>query len=408
MSTFYPRSLSAFVNTISNYSRNTFKLLPYRTDGITPSQIIVVDLPSNALVDLDTLCLRFKMTTTATTSVCVPNKNIETIIDKLVVEINGQTLGSASGLNQVYDMLLSYTQGADLKQKRALYQNSIGQAAAPGANITDQEFAIHNWLGFISSIQPSCIDTGLLGSVRLHVYLAPAANALIYTATTAGASYTLNNVYYMVDTISIQDGIFYNLHNEFLKSGGVYRMPFQSIYTASFTVASLAQSNRFSLNTQSLDMLSAYFVPSAGNNQTIGATTNQSGLYQRCATALTNYNFEINGVQYPQFSASVHDAYPLTMNALCMSQDTLGGCDALIGGTGGSGNYILNYWAPMCRLNHPTADDERAISGLNTQGNSANIVFKSSGAGAASTLYVNAFSTSVLEVAAGRSINIIS
>jgi len=33
------------VNKIANFSTNTVKLLPYRTDGITAGQILVVDLP---------------------------------------------------------------------------------------------------------------------------------------------------------------------------------------------------------------------------------------------------------------------------------------------------------------------------------------------------------------------------
>ena len=51
----YPRQLSYFVNKVSNFSTNCVKLLPYRVDSVTAGQIVTVDLPANALLDMRTL-----------------------------------------------------------------------------------------------------------------------------------------------------------------------------------------------------------------------------------------------------------------------------------------------------------------------------------------------------------------
>lgn len=400
----YPASLSNFCTKISNYSRNIFRLIPYRSDGINPSQIIVCDLPSNALVDLDTLCLHFNLTTTTTAGFAAPSKHIETLIDKVVVEINGQTLGSCSSLNHVYDLLLQYQNGADLKAKRTLYQNG-GAQVAPTANQTSVPYAVHNFLGFVSSAQPSVLDTALLGNVRIHIYLAP-ATVLMISAAGAGVSYQLNNVYYSVDTISIDDGIFYNLHNEFLMNGGTYEIPFQSIYTALFSTATQTQSSRFSINTQSLDMLGACFLPNHGTQSQIGAVSKESLYFQKKGDNLTAWQFEVNGVSMPQFQAGVDDAFPLALNALCLSQDLLGGVDSDIASAAA---YKTDFFAPIIRLNHPSSDQERAISGLNTIGNSASIVYKTtSSTNTASQLLIVAFCTSLLLCSAGRTISIVN
>jgi hypothetical protein len=409
MSTAYPRSLSSFVNRISNYSRNTFKLTPYRTDSVTASQIIVCDLPSNALCDMETLCLRAKITTAATGFAHLP-KHIESLIDKIVVEVNGATLGSASSLNHVYNLLLQYQNGSDLKIKRTPYQNGAGQTAAPAtANITDQPIAIHSFLGFVSSVKPSVLDTALLGNVRIHIYLAPATVLPISNGAT-GVSYTLNSIYFMIDTIDISDGVYYNLHNQFLLSGGVYELPFTSIYTAMFSVGSYTQSSRFSINTQSLDMLAACFLPNHGTQSEINAATATSAYFNKTATNLDTWQMEVGGVSIPQFAASGSDTLPLALNALCLSQDTLGGFDSLITT---DAVYKANFFAPIVRLNHPTEESERFISGINTLGSSTNVLFKStatSGAAALTNcqLLICAFCTSSLRVSAGRSIQVVS
>jgi hypothetical protein len=86
----YPRNLSYFVRKLNNYSRNTFKLQTLNQDTATPSQIITVDLPNNALVDLNTLSWFFNGSVTGTGGNAQFPRNIESIIERVEVEINGQ------------------------------------------------------------------------------------------------------------------------------------------------------------------------------------------------------------------------------------------------------------------------------------------------------------------------------
>jgi hypothetical protein len=408
MTTSYPRSLSHFLNRISNYSRNTFKLIPYRTDNLSPGTIVVCDLPSNALIDTETLCLHFKGSTTSTnTKFTGFPKHIESLIDKIVVEVNGQTLGSCSNLNHVYNMLLQYQNGSDLKAKRKLYQNGAGSATAPVANAVNVPYCIHNFLGFMGSVQPSVIDTALLGNIRIHIHLANANVLVISDVDNLAPNYSLSEVYFTCDTISIDDSVYYALHNEYLLSGNIYEMPFTSIYTALFSVATTSQSSRFSINTQSLDMIGACFLPNHDVPSVVDATIKSSAYFLKYGADISSWAFEINGIQIPAFQASADDAFPLTLNALNLSQDTLGGIDGDIDTVA---NYKAKFFCPMIRLNHPTEVGERYISGMNTLGSSCNVVYKTSGTGAggASQLLVVCFCTSTLRCGQGRAITVVA
>lgn len=356
---------------------------------------------------METLVLRAKISTTTSAGLAWLPKHIESIIDKVVIEVNGATLGSCASLNHVYNLLLQYQNGADLKTKRKVYQEGEGTNVEPSANITDQEIAIHQLLGFCTSVQPSCLDSAILGSIKLHIYLAP-ATVLPVDSSAATVSYTLDNVYFMVDTIDISDNLFYSLHNQFLLSGGVYEYPFTSIYTAMFSASSYTQSSRFSVNTQSLDMLAACFLPYHGQSKGLNSNTWTSDYFTKNGMGVDSWQFEVGGVSIPQFSASGSDTLPIALNSLCLSQDTMGSFDSLIDSDTA---YRSNFFAPIVRTNHPTDSTERFISGINTLGANTNVVFKTTGSGTATysgSLLVCAFCTSSLRVSAGRSIQVIS
>jgi hypothetical protein len=251
------------------------------------------------------------------------------------------------------------------------------------------------------------LDSALLGDLKLTIHLAPSTILPITNGCTA-ATYSLDNVFFTCDTISIDDGIFYNLHSAFLESGGLYEIPFQSIYTSMFSLNSATQSSRMTVHSSSIDMLAACPLPYHGVLSQLNATTHNSGYFTKDSSSFDTYQFEVNGVASPTFNASVDDCFSLTLNALAVSNDQLGGIDPDITS---QAVYKANYWAPFIRLNHPTPDDERFVSGINSLGNSASIVFRTtalSGAAAyTGQLLVVAFCTSVLRVGAGRTVEII-
>ena len=116
MSGSYPRNLSYFVKKLANYFKNTYRLQTLNTDTASASQIITVDLPNNALVDLSTLLWYFEGATTATGTgaFAVFPRNIESVIERLEVEINGQLISpGCAQYAQLWNIVSDTTMGED-------------------------------------------------------------------------------------------------------------------------------------------------------------------------------------------------------------------------------------------------------------------------------------------------------
>lgn len=410
----YPRNLSYFVRRLANYSRNTFKLQTLNQSTASASSIITVDLPNNALVDLNTLSWYFEGLTSATTNFCAFPRNIESIIERLELEVNGQLIsGGCQFYNHLWNIIADTTFGDDVNNRRKILQNST-DVAAPTAQPPLTPFTIANWLGPLGSMKPEVLDTNLLGNVRLRITLA-SPSVLVSSATAVvNPGFTLSNMFFSVDTISIDDGNFYAMHDAFLSKGGVYEIPFNNYYSFSATAAA-SGATKFSLSTQSLNMVWATFVNgSAGTPNALNTSIKNASYFRRSGNG-TNYTttpmrfqFNINNVYYPNYQATATQAYQLMQNAYGLSQDTLGGVYPSLNTLD---LWNQQFWVAVESFAHNTASDERYISGIDTRGNVAQAFFEYAGftdSAACPTSLIFAQTTSLLRVGAGRQIEIVA
>lgn len=398
----YPRNLSYFVKRLANYSRNTYRLQTLNTSTAGPSQIITVDLPNNALVDLSTLLWYFEGTTTSAGGQCTFPRNIETIIERVEVEVNGQLISpGCANYGHLFQIISDTTMGEDVCNRRGLLQNGLN-VDAPTANASAVPFTIVNWLGFLGSAQPTVLDTNLLGNVRVRITLAT-TNVLVSSATAVTTpSYSLGNMFFSVDCISIDDGMYYALHDQFLSKGGVYEIPFNNFYSFSQSISAGGDGSvKFSLSTQSLNQLwatfayggtapntadtpGATFTPSAvtGNGpiyiptgSTNGAGT--SRFFLRSSAGITGFQFNINNQYVPNYRPNANLAYQLLMNSYNLSQDVLGGINKNISSLDA---WRRKYFVASCSLDHACASDERFLSGMNCLGSVAQCYWEYSSA----------------------------
>jgi hypothetical protein len=233
----------------------------------------------------------------------------------------GNKRQSANNLNYVYNMLLPVSTGYDGKVKRSVYAGA-GDQANPTANLTDEHFCIQQFLGFLGECSPDVLDTSLLGNVRITIQLAN-TNIMIKASPDGptASTYTLNHIYWTCDTISIDDGVFYPLHQQFLSNSGIYEIPFSSYYTSLFSSATMNQSSRFSLSTGSLDWVLGAFPTAYNTLSAVNTATGRGAQFDTELTGLTSYSFKINNIQYPQYTADINDTYVLAMNGLNLTQD---------------------------------------------------------------------------------------
>ena len=356
----YPRQLINFLNKVQNVSRNTLKVIPYKTDGVKSNSIIVVDLPNNSMLQLDTLCFHFKGTTTSTAGFYTFPRHIESLISKINVEINGLSLPSCNNLSDVYNILYNLTQSSDMTTKRTLYQNG-GAQSAPTANITSKEFCIQHWLGFIGSAQGRIVDLGVMGNVRLHITL-ESTNVLTGSDGATGPEFQLDNLYFTVDSISVDDGTYYATKAAFLNQGGIIEIPFDTYFSSLFNATSFTQSARFSVATQSLDWLLGTFCPNrsiSGLNSNMGTTKyfkyiGDAGSGSTTQTVV-DWQFAVNNVSVPNYRASKHDAFPLLLNVIGTSQSEDGG---IVSSISSQDIWSGDAWVCGARFDLETDPDE--------------------------------------------------
>ena len=345
---------------------------------------------------------------------------------------------------QLWQIISDTTMGEDCTNRRAVMQKGLNISSLAVSTLeTNTPYTIVNWLGFLGSAQPTVLDTNLLGNVRIRITLSPTA-ILVVSGSPTSFGYSLNNMFFAVDCISIDDGMYYSLHDQFLSKGGVYEIPFNNFYSFSQAITAAGDGSvKFSLSTQSLNQLWATFAfHSATGSNTLDQASVSTGsahgigssqYFLRSSSGITGYQWNLNNQYVPNFRPNASLAYTLLMNSYGLSQDTLGGPNKNLGGgvpTGISGasmltNWLNRYWVASVSLDHQCASDERYISGLNTLGNVAQGFFEYSSGVVANNFAVSSNGTSssltsanptclifaqtspVLQVGAGRQIQLV-
>jgi len=259
----FPTSLSYRIKQlVGNMSRVGVKMTPDRTTGIAPNDIITVKLPNSSLVDLRTFNLFYQFTTSGTTGTFIHPRYASSLIERISIIINGNTVDILPSYNFLYNTLMDL-EGSSFDQfsKRNVcewFDPSLRFVSSDPSSNLDVSFTGDNWcktgqtapskadgaithfLGFIGSAQPQVLDTSDLGDVFIQFqfasqYVLPSTiNATAQTL--AGGSFTLDNVYATIDVISFASDEYYKLKASKLTSSGL-NVGFYSYLNARFASA---------------------------------------------------------------------------------------------------------------------------------------------------------------------------
>ena len=390
----YPINLSFITKRLSNYTRNTVRLQSIANNTASAGQVITVDLPNNAIVDMSTLQAFFTGSTSSTAGACSFPRDIHQTITRCEVEINGTLVSTSCPYLEVLYSILGDTQyGTDAKNRRAVLCNG-GNQDIPSANVTNEYLSINNFLGFVGSVSPGCINTSSLGNVRIRLTLA-SPNVLIQNASCTGANFTFNNIVFSVDVIDIQDGIYHKLHNDLLASGSAHEYTFHNYYSFSTPVSgSFNTSMKFSLSTQSLNRCwgafvhgsaqqllsingvgstagaydpirqdSSYFTRLCGGNNGITVTYSSGNTI---TYNMTNYQYNVNNVYSPNWLVPPEFGFGIQTAGYGLNDDTVHGMDANLNSMAA---WLSSYAVFHTKFDH--SDSGSLISGINTTGNVA-------------------------------------
>lgn len=403
----YPRNLSAFLNRLSGYNKSNVKMNVLGSDTASSGDTIQVELPTNSIVDLSSLAWSFQAIYNAqeNTEVYGLPTEAEDVIQRLAVEVNGQTLVNIQNYNTLFHLLLNMSATEDYQRQRLINQSVStcvqltegGDGGAGTLAARTRDHVIDSWLGFIGTAKPQFIDTSLLGNVRITITLANGdiMGGSVATAPTNRGFTIQAGQFFSCDVISISDGVYDAMVDQRLASGAPIEVPFKNYFsfsgnpntmdqTLAFNVASqsidrlwgTARDARYARNTRPEVVLATPTITSVGG-EVLAAGKASAPYFKFQSCQGKDFRFQINNTQYPNYTSNKAGVWwQQTKNALGEQGNMLSGSVPV-----SIPHYHDHHFAFVQSLEHKTDGDERYVSGIDTRGAAASCQFTSTAGG---------------------------
>lgn len=400
-----PRNLGFALQRLSTNSKNIMKLSPLGTTTFHESEMITFRLPNNSLIDLHSLMLVFDGITkqdAATAGVTRFARNMVSIVRRLEVVINGQTISSnLSDYNSLSNLLLDWQTDIIKKDELAVLSNGSDIEAFNTAD-TKERYAVSDWhIGFLSGKHNRFIDTALLGQVELRFHLAPASQCVVDNDGTSPGYYELTDMRMYVETTVFSDGLYREVLSSRLKSGPI-DIAFDN-WMSFHNSATALGSTSFSVASQCVNKVIGTLRPTValgGNAKQVA--NGQSYYYLFNGGGVTTSQFVIDDTTFPQFLPDAVDVFLLNRQAFdANSTDkTFGYHDLETWGT--------YNWFHCVDFTHHAGEEKSWMSGLDTRGSSSLMQYNVTGSSQNYTCSVYVNMTSIMSVSAGQVIQVIA
>tara|TARA_R110000772_G_scaffold25305_1_gene66121 strand:+ start:1583 stop:2974 length:1392 start_codon:yes stop_codon:yes gene_type:complete len=460
-----PENVDFGAEVLSNYSRNTFRIEPNSSTSATAGRVIQITLPENSVLDMKSLRMFMKVTTTKGVAtgphdvLALLPANIEGLISSIEVYVNGVQVAQGSNeYNTICKVvkLGAYNQDAQLSSGTLVNHSrmvaSLSGVTTPAdaveifgatqsGNGENGDVCIDNWCNFLGTTATRFIPTDVLGSITIKITLAsdavlsgailgkdtedPSLNSMV-----SNPSYKIENPYFTIDSCVLPEA-----YNELLRRRLMQDEFLPLNYTEYYTfinsgITGSSYSNRFALSSGCINSLHAVqrldshnifgaatnLAPETGARSPLSATgASHEGKFFTYKTfkasadyddGIFKYQFNINNVNMPQFLATNKFAManlPYVNNKLTpKTQGIL---------VAGETAFCQGQAIYGCQLSHPDLSS-KVMSGLNSRGINSQFYFTAQGldttqiASGMSSVVI-ASTTAQLRISAGRQVSVI-
>ena len=413
----YSPQLSYFLDRLSGFSTNIFKLEPQGSNSAKANNIIRITLPANSLVNFRTFALHFNAAiTSANDEGRLPNK-IDSLVERVEVTFGGVQVSAGNNMYNVLrhakDALMGDSTDPILGHPEVVRAESYHKASGIASNKeVAAPYVIDKWEGFLGTVEPKIVDLSLLPECVVSIYLAEnavcidAAGTALATTTSTGFDisaaspnpiYNLTQIYATIETIGLADGTYDSMISQMMSQVGYLELPFKQYISFQDTTAN---NMRFSVATQSLDRLwlvhrdtayntaggavsvTGHKVSGAFVDDVAGQTAADIDIgipqfdiggsldynkekyvskyfnFVEPAGGVSKHQLQLNGALFPQYQASVEDMFQIS------KQSVLGGRHQMKYGL----RTMRDNYAVFCvRLNLCDSEFSRQLSGLDTR-----------------------------------------
>jgi hypothetical protein len=282
MSGMLPSSVSYFMSRLQGVSTSHFKITPQTAGDATPSKIIRFELPSNSLVNLASLRMLFNVATSGGTAASLPN-GTHSLIERIAVYAGGYLVGNGyQGYNVLCqakkaicgDMTNPALEHSEMVRAISYHApdgtfpnlTPIGESSAESYTDVDDALAILKFEGFLGTLKPEIIDTGLLPQLTVEITLAEASvvsnsagrklqghGSTDFTDDgSSSTSYTLSNISMEVEVLGMASAVLDQLVEQRISAVGFLSCPFKNYFTS---ISTHATTSRFNVSSASWDRL---------------------------------------------------------------------------------------------------------------------------------------------------------
>lgn len=400
---FLPANLSFVAKQVSNYSRNRFRLETNSTKNtVTAGDVITVNLPESALLDMKSFRWVFKASSAAksSTNLSLFPSMMQSLIERVEIYINGVQI--QNGCAQYNTLCQVLKIGRCNHDRNDSIENCLSKShvtdepnSASALNPDSVSCVIDKWYGFLGETSTRFLDTSLLGQIQVRLTLATEKVMIPYYKAdskgfdlsgafpVADLNYQLEKMYFTIDSLSVDPMYSMALRDQLAKNEFI-PINYKEYYT--YTLGgqvSDSYQNRFALSSGSIDKIYGITRPntynsggkaiglsgeeafSAGQDAHIAAyfafASLSQGTYSNEADDL-RYQWSINNVAHPQYRAQLIEACA----DLAYGNDKCGDYSAGIMPTS-----LANFKQTKCViplvLNHPETPIS-VMSGYNSRG----------------------------------------
>jgi len=282
-------ALTFFLDRMQGYSTNTFKLESHAKTEAVAGDIIVFDLPSNAILSLRSFKVFFNSTAAVVTGKGARLPPVQDLFERVEVSVGGIILSQGTNFVNVLTEAKKALEGDHtdscmghpeyVRQKSYVsagtYVNLAGEVYNPNAQ--DPLFCVDRFEGFLGTAEPRLLDSSILPEIRIRITLATdnvlststsvvlgqAANQFSDVTSDAngsgpkksvgkltGAKYRLTNIHATIECIGLADQTYDNMISSMMSQQGFLEIPYKSYDLFQDTHSG---SSRFTVSTQSLD-----------------------------------------------------------------------------------------------------------------------------------------------------------
>ena len=364
----YPKSLTYYLTRLNQFSRQKYRVQTLANTTFNPSDLTVLQLPEG-LLDLSTFTLQGLLSTNVTggtvpSAVC---PFVEGLIDNVMIEIGGQSF--QSGFSAYGDMFNIFRDWQIFNKKalRGILQNDNNPSTLPASTtLSNQPFAIYNWLGFLGSIK--VLDTTILPPVKIYIRWAPTA-VLAVSGSPSSATYQITGANATIDVLDISDGVYYNMVSNRLSQSPI-EISYDNVTTVTGSLGAVTSSTRWSTSADCLRYVVGTVKPNTYLGQTQNTTTSLSDYFTRggANSSITASQWFVNGVPYPSIPSNpqLGDTVVDTAHALGEALDPTSSTNPAMNSLTATNN---NFFVHIHSFTYLDDDDGHRLTGLSGRGN---------------------------------------